>query len=88
MLLDDNGLPRVVQRIEVLPQIGNNSLLLLRLFNGKVVTARVNTQASHMCRTLQEDPEAMYDEWENIVKGRHFPKAAIAERAVVSHTGK
>lgn len=72
MLLDDQGVPRLVQDIRAIPRPGNTALLVVRLFNGYSVTAQVNSDAATVNQSLRTHSEYVYEWWESVVAERVF----------------
>jgi len=73
MLLDDQGVPRLVQNIRAIPRPGNTALLVVHLFNGYSVTAQIDSDADTVTQTLRAHSEYVYEWWESVVSEWVFP---------------
>lgn len=73
MLLDEQGIPRLVQNIRAIPRPDSTSLLVVHLFNGRTVTVMVNNTADAVNRNLHEHSQYAYEWWESVVAERVFP---------------
>lgn len=73
MLLDDQGVPRLVQNIRAIPRPGNTALLVVHLFNGYSVTAQIDSDADTVTQTLRAHSEYVYEWWESVVAEQVFP---------------
>ncbi len=73
MLLDDQGIPRLVQNVRAIPRPNNTALLVVRLFNGASLTAQVDNAADVVNDTLRANSQYVYEWWESVVAELVFP---------------
>lgn len=72
MLLDEQGIPRLVQNIRAIPRPGNTSLLVVHLFDGRTWSIPSLFDARYLQRIVREQGPAVYERWEKFVASEVF----------------